>query len=232
LPPFVGIDVDKGARWANEISKELAESSFGIIVLTRDNLRSPWINFEAGAISRMIGRAKVCPIVFGLEPTDVEWPLAQFQATRFTRDDMHRLFATMNVAAGENKLEDDVAEKAFEKWWPDLERGVNAVLGKFANQVARPDVRSERDIVVEVLGLVRGIALGQEQLVQLATLSPRVPTMLLDPRFAGPAGVGGGMLATPPLTLLGGAGVLGDAGAELQADEASESKVDEERKHK
>jgi hypothetical protein len=71
VKPYFSSDMDKGARWGSEISEELSKSKFGIVVLTRNNLLSPWINFEAGAISRTVGQAKVCPILFGIEPTDV-----------------------------------------------------------------------------------------------------------------------------------------------------------------
>ena len=163
-PYFTPADVDKGARWATEISKELSESKFGIIVLTPDNLRSPWINFEAGAISRTIEQSNVCPIVFGMEPTDVEWPLAQFQATRFNRDDIHQLFNTINAAGGESRLSHSVAQSVFDKWWPDLENEVARIEKDSASCHAPGEVRPDRDLIEEVLSLVRGIQNRQEEI--------------------------------------------------------------------
>src|SRR4051794_22380020 len=50
VEPFVSsVDIAKGDRGLNVIANELAESSFGIICVTRDNNLAPWINFEAGA---------------------------------------------------------------------------------------------------------------------------------------------------------------------------------------
>jgi hypothetical protein len=92
-PYFTPADIEKGARWATDISKELKGSTVCIIVLTRENFNSNWIMFEAGAISTTIDdRARICPIVFGIEPTDVQGPLAQFQGTRFTKSDIRQLF--------------------------------------------------------------------------------------------------------------------------------------------
>lgn len=77
-PYFSPNDIEKGSRWASEISKELASSSVCILILTRDNLNSSWIMFEAGAIARVIEQNRVCPIIFDGDLTDISGPLAQF----------------------------------------------------------------------------------------------------------------------------------------------------------
>ena len=53
-PYFSPADIDKGARWANEISKELEQSKIGIIAMTDENRTNPWIMFETGAISKVV----------------------------------------------------------------------------------------------------------------------------------------------------------------------------------
>lgn len=127
-PYFTPDDIDKGAKWASEISKELSTSSVCIIILTRSNLTSSWIMFEAGAISSTLENARVCPIIFDLDPTDLQGPLAQFQVTRFQKDDIRRLFYTINSLAGEQRLDDTVAAAVFEKWWPDLETALKRIV--------------------------------------------------------------------------------------------------------
>ena len=49
-PYFTPEDIEKGAKWGSEISKELESSNIGIVCLTRDNTEKPWILFEAGAL--------------------------------------------------------------------------------------------------------------------------------------------------------------------------------------
>jgi hypothetical protein len=168
-PYFTPADIDKGAKWASEISKELAASSVCIIILTRENLSSSWIMFESGAISSTLENARVCPIIFGMEPTDLQGPLAQFQITRFLKEDVRKLFKTINALAAENKLDEAVAESVFNKWWPDLEDGIKAVLD---GHVAKPDskkIRSDRELIEEILLLTRSQ-------VEKEKLSPRVST--------------------------------------------------------
>jgi hypothetical protein len=157
-PYFTPKDIEKGAKWASEISQALSASSVCIIVLTRDNLASSWIMFEAGAISSTIDKSRVCPIVFDLEPTDLQGPLSQFQTTRFVEADIRKLFNTINAQAGENKLVDTVAKDVFDKWWPDLQQKLTKILqGHTANSNVQR-IRSDRELIEEVLLLVRNQA--------------------------------------------------------------------------
>ena len=87
-PYFTPNDIEKGARWATEISGELGASHLGIICLTRDNQHSPWILFEAGALSKNLDESKVCPILFDFDTAELKGPLASFQATKFNKEDI------------------------------------------------------------------------------------------------------------------------------------------------
>ena len=104
-PYFSPDDITKGARWEAEIAKELDDSSVGLICLTSDNLEAPWIMFEAGALAKQLDKARVCPIVFGIAPTDVKDPLAQFQASRFDRDEIKKVVKMINDQLGSDALE-------------------------------------------------------------------------------------------------------------------------------
>ena len=42
IEPYVSSDdIDKGARWSVDIAKELEDSTFGILCVTKDNLEAP-----------------------------------------------------------------------------------------------------------------------------------------------------------------------------------------------
>jgi hypothetical protein len=158
-PYFTPKDIEKGAKWASEIAVALSGSEVCIIILTRENLNSNWIMFEAGAISTALAdNSRVCPIVFDLEPTDLQSPLSQFQVTKFLKDDIRKLFNTINSRAGDLKLADHTAANVFEKWWPDLERKLSEVL---KGHTAKPDaekIRDDRELLQEILLLVRNAA--------------------------------------------------------------------------
>lgn len=156
-PYFTPDDVAKGSRWNSDISKELSDSSVGLICLTADNLTAPWIMFEAGALAKNLEKSKVCPLLFGLEPTDIKGPLVQFQATEFKRDDFFRVIKTVNGELRDSCLAPEVLESVFDMWWPKLKESIDGLLvakGKDTSAVKR----SERDLLEELLALTRDIA--------------------------------------------------------------------------
>jgi hypothetical protein len=169
-PYYSPDDITKGTKWSSEISKELDASKVGLICLTKDNLGSPWIMFEAGALSKNIEESKVVPLLFGIEPSDVEGPLVQFQAAKFSKTEMKRVIEMINFELGENRLSSDVLKEVFEMWWPKLESEILKVEKQAKNikeeeekakNTQTKDSRSERDLLEEVLSLTREILINR-----------------------------------------------------------------------
>ena len=72
VTPYVSSeDIDKCARWSTDIAKELENSSFGILCVTKDNIEAPWLLFEAGALSKMMGKSAVCPFLFDIKMSEI-----------------------------------------------------------------------------------------------------------------------------------------------------------------
>ena len=71
IKPWVSTeDIDKGTVWNAELSGQLSNVRFGIICVTPENASSPWLAFEAGAMSvnKGIGKQHVAPVLLGIEP--------------------------------------------------------------------------------------------------------------------------------------------------------------------
>lgn len=176
-PYFTPEDIEKGAKWGPEISKELESSNIGIVCLTRDNTEKPWILFEAGALSKSIQKSHVCTLLFDLEPADVKGPLTSFQGTRFARDDFKKLVVTINSAAGDQSLDSSVLDGVFDMWWPKLEQQVSEIIASHNESGSRTKRRSERDILEELLELTRMTA---SRPVRSVRVSPRAISELVD----------------------------------------------------
>jgi|SRR6516162_795215 len=167
-PYFTPADMEKGARWNNEISKELGQSQIGIFAMTREALTSSWIMFEAGAISKVIEEGRICAIVFNIDKTDLVGPLATFQATAFNKDEIRQLLTTINNAASkEVALLDRSLDAAFDEWWPDLEQKV-AAISSAAPLLSGPH-RLTDDLLRENLELTRSLVSEHQKLVQVLT---------------------------------------------------------------
>jgi hypothetical protein len=148
-------DIDKGTRWRSGIANELEQSSVGIICLTRENLDSRWIHFEAGALSKQQQTTLICTLLIDLEPTDVRDPLAQFQHTRASKDDLLKLLSTINNILGESKRSESQLNETFDVWWPKLEQRLSNLTA--STQLASSPVRKDREILAEILEIVRAL---------------------------------------------------------------------------
>jgi hypothetical protein len=155
-PYFSSDDIDKGARWSTDIAKELEEASFGILCVTRENLTSQWLNFEAGALSKAIDKSLVCPFLFDLKPAELSGsPILQFQMTNVDRDDMLKLFQSMNKSLTTNKLEDSVLEKSFTAFWPQIDAAFKEIEPKKSENNTSNKKANQEIMLEEMLDLLR-----------------------------------------------------------------------------
>ena len=153
-PYFTPEDVEKGARWGQDISDELNTSDVGLICLTPDNLNAPWILFEAGALSKSFEKSRVCPVLFGVDTADLTGPLTIFQSTKFASTEFRKLVKTINAASGEQRLEEKVLDEVIGMWWPRLEQKVTTIMSERRLDASSAE-RTERDILEEILELAR-----------------------------------------------------------------------------
>lgn len=160
IEPYVSSeDIDKGARWSTDIAKELENSTFGILCVTKENMNAPWLSFEAGALSKTMDKSFVSPFLFDIKRSEVNGPILQFQSTIFQKEDIKKLLYTLNKACGEGCITDARLEKAFEVWYPTLEEELH----KLKNVLDEPNEHKEQEdskihtseILEEILDLSR-----------------------------------------------------------------------------
>jgi TIR domain len=146
-------DIDGGARWNDALAKALEETDFGIVCVTRANQAAPWLNFEAGAVAKKVGTAKVVPLLIDLPSTDLEGPLTAFQWRLLDEKDIRRLLHDLNKAA-EEQVPEKALDRLFDATWEELKDGIDeAVVGAGIAQ-AKPE-RLVEDMLVEVVETVR-----------------------------------------------------------------------------
>lgn len=160
VEPWISTQTDKGARWRTEIGDHLEEAKVGIACLTPENLDSPWIHFESGALSKTKD-AHVFTFLLDLQPTDVKEPLAQFQATKAEEDDVRQLIRTINKLVGQTggrTLLDSDLDEIFNHDWPRLKEKLGEISPR---QIRETPFRPEGEMLQEILELVRGIEQSQ-----------------------------------------------------------------------
>jgi hypothetical protein len=160
INPIFSQELEKGARSIEEINSALEGTRFGIICLTPDNLQSPWIHYEAGALAKTKD-ARIWTVLRGLDYADVAQPLAQFQHTVTRKDDMSRLIRTINASLPQPVAENRIVS-AIDKWWADLETKllqIDSELGPRARN--KKNIRDNSDVLNEILTTVREIRRSQ-----------------------------------------------------------------------
>jgi len=152
--PFVSDkDISAGDRWAQAIAGELESSNFGILCITPENISSEWIMFEAGALSKAMQDAKVIPLLFGLELSDLSGPLQQFQALKVDEQGMLDALKAIN-AASDNKTGDATIEQLVPALWSQLQEKLDAIPARAETEKhMRPQTEIMEDLVSQVRGL-------------------------------------------------------------------------------
>ena len=144
-------DIQAGSRWAEELGGELERCQFAVACLTPENTHSPWILFEAGALSMAIGRPKVVPYLFKVTPANVEFPLAQFQSVDASQEGTFKLIESIN-SIRENPLDAIRLQRVFKRSYPELSES----LAKIPTARLQPKAgRTDRELLEEIIGLLR-----------------------------------------------------------------------------
>ncbi|MEX1195300.1 MAG: TIR domain-containing protein, partial [Dehalococcoidia bacterium] len=153
--PFVSSkDIASGAVWQHEIAEQLEDSDFGIVCVTPSNQGTPWINFEAGALAKRLGQARVVPLAFGMKVTDIEPPLGQFQTETVDEEGISRMLSSVNQALPD-PLSDEIVARAATTWWPQLQEDIERIDLNGDDEAV--EIRSEKELLEEVLTSVRSL---------------------------------------------------------------------------
>ena len=156
VSPFMSAsDIDKGSRWSNDLATHLESAQFGLICLTQENLKAPWLLFEAGALSKSLENSRVVPYLYKVSQAQLQGPLAQFQASIADKSSTWEVIESINAALEGNGLESTRLESAFETWWPQLKKALD-IIPESTGEV--PPSRTDRNILEEVLRLCRQIS--------------------------------------------------------------------------
>jgi hypothetical protein len=140
---FISDDIEKGVSWFQSIETRLETAKAGIVCLTPENLNSPWLHFEAGALARRLTaeaprqrgtgasldneraeaafrqadppRYRLFTLLHGVAGAELRGPLASYQATSTTRSDVAAMIRSITSVVAEPHA------RAFEQSQPKLE---------------------------------------------------------------------------------------------------------------
>ncbi|MEV7322596.1 TIR domain-containing protein [Streptomyces sp. NPDC093970] len=169
-------DVNKGARGLQKIAEELEGSAFGIVCVTRANRDKPWINFEAGALSRQVREGKVVPFLLGATVSDlVDRPLLQFQAVRADDElQVYEMIREINAQCERATSEARLA-RLFKDHWPEMSEVLDGIVEQAAKSGEEPAVTTGRGRTDEILESL--LPLIREQVDRITDLERAVTAL-------------------------------------------------------
>ena len=128
---FSSDDIQAGERWDDVLGRELTECDFGILCLTKDSLNSPWMLFEAGALSGTYRNPKrVVPFVLDLDLGDINPPLGRFNAVTADKDGTFKMISSLNKTPMGELVEDRVLKEMFKVFWPEMSEVLEKAKGE------------------------------------------------------------------------------------------------------
>lgn len=150
-------DIDKGKRWSEEIAARLDEVNEGIVCVTADNAKEPWLNFEAGALAKSRADATVRPLLLDVGKADVVGPLAEFQMTAVLDADDMWLFVKSVNGRCERHIEETRLRRAFDRVWPELHERLERLATSATPAAEKTPARGADEMFAEVLERIRQI---------------------------------------------------------------------------
>lgn len=147
-------EIQAGDRWSSVIAAGLVDAQFGIICITPTNQTSPWLNFEAGAISKNVEESKIVPYLHGLTfPNMINGPLSQFQAKEANKEDTFKVLSAINSALLQ-PLENETLQEAFNSYWTTFEETIKSI--DLTPRDKELSVRSSEDKLDELIEVMKG----------------------------------------------------------------------------
>jgi hypothetical protein len=126
-PWFSHEDIGAGQRWTEEVANELDASNFGVLCVTRENVGSAWMLFEAGALAKSLEESRVIPLLLDLGQRDITGPLAQFQAKKVDQLGLLEVVQSLNHLAGPHAVPQERLPRLFGAFWPEFEEKTAAI---------------------------------------------------------------------------------------------------------
>ena len=194
---FMSQAMEGGTRWSMEIPQRLESCNAGLVLVTKENSHEPWLQFEAGALSKHVDESRVVPLLCNATIGDIQGtPLSLFQAKTLDHDDFLSVCLLFGAAFG---IAEETVRRRFERGWPDLDAAVGAAKGA----TSPPRQLTLQDLMA-VLERVAG------QITSLETaLKPSPPSRgALSAYLGTPAGMFGGDARSTTLADLVSAGAF------------------------
>lgn len=140
VKPYVSSeDIAKGMNGLEENAAQLKSSKFGILCITRESIKAPWLNYEAGALSNSVGPIKISPFLISIARSEIrDQPIENFQSTVPEKDDVLKLLFSINESSRDDMVDRLALTSIFEERWPELKEQLKWLIEKYSSEHTSP----------------------------------------------------------------------------------------------
>jgi hypothetical protein len=149
---FLSGGIAKGVTWFDAILSALKDAKAGIACVTAENVSSPWMHFEAGALAGEVSklpiphanetaapgtddappvsahRSRLFTVLHGVDMSALDGPLSAYQGTSTTPDEMSALVRALRLLFGDAVKPDyTIPEKPWNEFAKQLRHAVMPV---------------------------------------------------------------------------------------------------------
>ncbi len=176
-------DISRGAVWFSSINDQLAHVTSGIVCLTSENKEKPWILFEAGAMAKGISTNKVYTFLIDVKPAEIQNPLAQFNHTQPTKEDVKKLINSINIDLGERSLDKETIDSVFEIYWTQFKSKFDIIVQETEKNELKKEL-SDREILMKLLNESEKVQLElRSNYYRIEAIFQRTQTMMLEQSY-------------------------------------------------
>ncbi|MBD5145667.1 MAG: toll/interleukin-1 receptor domain-containing protein [Ruminococcus sp.] len=168
--PFMSDNIYAGSHAIAQIMDNLANSKVGIICITKNNINSPWLNFEVGALNNVVTTQSgvVIPILIDMttdEFSKYSSPINNLQGKVFNKEGIKHMLISINTCL-EYPLQEKSLDDIFEVWSSSLFSEKKSIhlspytpfLSYEIAEESTSNNQNDTDIISERLLLLRKIA--------------------------------------------------------------------------
>lgn len=143
------VDISPGERSISTISSALEECNYGIAFVCKDNVRAPWINFEAGALAKAVSKGKVFVLLLDNDASSLAGtPLAEFQYKHFNKEEVWEILERIASLAG-SKNAVEIYKTHYLEHWNKFEEKAHETITKYEQMPGQKE--PEDDAILNML---------------------------------------------------------------------------------
>lgn len=154
-------NIAPGARSLQILFDSLEKCNYGISFIDSENARAPWIQFEAGALSKMGEDSKVMILLLDNNTESLQGtPFSEFQYKLFNKEHIESIFDEIIKLCGQVSSRDTFL-KRFENGWDLFFKNSNKILANVQNEIdmhnkEKDELNTIKKMLVDIQNLLKG----------------------------------------------------------------------------